>query len=219
MLVHSSADDARRQARNVAGSVNGRWADDDPRQAVDLLHGVLGLELVLGEVGPRRELRLLLARLLALRVHLCGRRLDVLVGAELGGRGGDLLGEREHLLGVHLLGLAVLGLGGKVEDKLKLALLHSVGLVDASIARQIALLELNDFRVERSGVRVAKEGSRGQNLVHDTDVLGEVVLDKVGDEVAADEANSTKNQHVRLRHLYSHSKTTWAALATNSSGR
>jgi len=40
----------------------------------------------------------------------------------------------------------------------------------------------------------------GNNLINHTDLGGEIILNQIGDEVAADEANSSKNQHAGLAH-------------------
>jgi len=45
-----------------------------------------------------------------------------------------------------------------------------------------------------------EKGSLGDDLVDRTDLAGQVVLNEVGHKVAANEANSSKNQHAGLAH-------------------
>lgn len=46
----------------------------------------------------------------------------------------------------------------------------------------------------------SEQGSLGDDLVHDTDLGGEVLLNQMGHKVAANEADSSKNQHAGLAH-------------------
>lgn len=120
VLVHSGADDAGRDALDVAGAVDGRGTQDDEGKPGDALEALLGLEVGLGLHGPGLELGVLLRGLLAGVVDLGGAEVDEVLDGVLGGLGRDLHAHIMELVLVDGLLLAELGLGGAVEHVVEL---------------------------------------------------------------------------------------------------
>lgn len=56
VLVYGAADDTWREARVIAGAVDEHRTEDDELQTGNRLQLLLGLQLVLGDVGPRSKL-------------------------------------------------------------------------------------------------------------------------------------------------------------------
>lgn len=101
---------------------------------------------------------------------------------------------------VNLISLAVLGLSSKVDDDVELGagLLEGVSAVDTGIRGKVALLVVDDGVGKGSSVGSTEEGGGREDLVDDTNVRAEVALDEVGHEIAANEANSSKNENFRF---------------------
>lgn len=101
---------------------------------------------------------------------------------------------------VNLISLTVLGLSSKVDDDVELGagLLEGVSAVDTGIRGKVALLVVDDGVGKGSSVGSTEEGGGREDLVDDTNVRAEVALDEVGHEIAANEANSSKNENFRF---------------------
>lgn len=107
---------------------------------------------------------------------------------------------KRRVLEANLISLAVLGLSSKVDDDVELGagLLEGESAVDTGIRGEVALLVVDDGVGESSSVGSTEEGGGREDLVDDTNVRAEVALDEVGHEIAANEANSSKNENLRF---------------------
>lgn len=92
--------------------------------------------------------------------------------------------------------LTVLGLGGAVEDIVKLlAVVAGEALGNRRSVGQVALHKLHDGVGKEGSVLCVEERGLREDLVDTADVRDNAALDKVLAEVAADEASTTEDQH------------------------
>jgi len=199
VLVDGTDDDAGSNSGTVTRTVDNGGTKDDKGETLDVAKGLLSLELVAGKTGPGVKLGGLLGGFLGRGlVDLGSGDLNEATSLEADGTLSNLDGEAEDLLVVNLISLAVLGLSSKVDDDVELgaSLLESESAVDTGIGSEVALLVVDDGVGKGSSVGSTEEGGGGEDLVDDTNVRAEVALDEVGHEIAANEANSSKNENL-----------------------